>query len=233
MSNARLLLKLQETDQEIETAKASIAKLSAKLGPTPELNQARIRAEEAERRLERGRKAQQEHEWMLQELNQKLASSQKRLYDGTVTHPRELQALHEEVAHLTRRVDQTQDRILEALLEIEEAKEALDGARAQLAQIEAQWESEQKEIQQELQQWQSRLARLTETRREIESQLKPAELELYADLRRRKGPNPVARLRGQTCRACGIALPVATAHQARDEEELTFCPSCGRLLVAE
>jgi predicted nucleic acid-binding Zn-ribbon protein len=232
MNTPRLLFSLQEIDQELESARETIARLKASQGQTEELAQARVQSAAAEQRLKDGKKQQAELEFQVGHIAERLAQSQEHLYSGVVRHPKELQDLQDEVTSLTRRYAALQDELLNAMVEAEEVKEASDQARAHLSRTENQWESAQKQAEVELGRLALRSAELARQREDLELLLKPADLALYVDLRRRKGTHPIAPLKRQACSACGVTLPVSTARQARNADELVFCPSCGRLLFA-
>ena len=233
MTNAKTLLRLQEIDLESAAIRISQTELEGRQGESQALRAARDAVASTSERVQLGQKAQRERENKLDSITRKLSASQARLYSGTVQNPKELQGLGDEIEYLTQRIDELQDAVLEALIEVEEAQEALEQAESSFAEIENQWKTEQGDIGQELERLAGRSTQLANDRSALESQLEAADLELYNDLRRRKGPAPIAYLAGGACKGCGVSLPVAEAHQVRDGETLVFCSSCGRLLVAE
>lgn len=233
MSNARLLYRLQQIDQEIDATRQAVAAAQGRQGESPELVAARDVLAAAQARLAAARAAQTEYEDALQKNLAKLADVQEQMYSGRVKNPKELAGLEKDVASLGRRRDEIQDKVLEAMLEVEAAREAHSTAQAALALAEAGWQANLGRSGQELAEAQKRTAQLARDRADTLARLDPKEIELYQDLRRRKGPAPVARLRGSTCGRCGVTLPVTIAGQVRHGDELVFCPSCGRLLVTE
>ena len=59
-------------------------------------------------------------------------------------------------------------------------------------------------------------------------------LHTYDTLRPRRGGRAMARLDGDACAVCLVAVsPSRTAAAAHDGEELAFCENCGRILWAE
>lgn len=233
MTNARALLRVQEIDQESAAIQTSLVDLKGKQGESHTLRIARDTVTSTSERVQLAQKAQQEREIQLDSITRKLSASQGRLYSGTVQNPKELQGLGEEVEYLNQRVDELQDAVLESLIEVEEAQEALRQGETSFSEIEDQWKAEQSDIAQELERLDTRSAQLANDRSILESQLEATDLELYNDLHRRKGSAPIACLIDGTCNGCGVSLPVAEAHRVRGGEMLVFCSSCGRLLVAE
>src|SRR5690606_9298701 len=67
----------------------------------------------------------------------KRAEVDKTLYSGTVTSPRELQALQDELGSLQRRQRQLEDKVLELMEQIEPLVEQLEARRGERAAFEA------------------------------------------------------------------------------------------------
>jgi hypothetical protein len=233
MTTARLLYRLQQLDQETDAAHKAIVELESRRGESAELRQARQKAAEARQALAGAQRRQADAEEELQSVINKANAVQEQLYSGRVHNPRELQGLEEEAKSLSRRRDQLQDQVLEAMVAVEEAHNALDAAQRALTQAEAGWSAAQTQLEADLAQQRQRAERAAGERAALAARLSPQALALYDDLRRRKGPAPVARVRGGTCGGCGVTLPVALVSQARGSDEPAFCSSCGRLLFAE
>ena len=233
MGNARVLYRLQQIDAETESTRKLIAELRAKLGESVELLDAAARLSEAERQFERVQSTQKEREIELQAVTTKLAVDQGKLYDGKMGNPKELKNLQDEVESLMRRRDILQDAVLESMIEVEAARQAAESARANRAEVESRWSGDQTAAARQLEAANTHAAQLTHARAEVEGRLSAKEIEIYVELRRRKGPAPVARVRNGNCGRCGVALPVTVARQARTSDDLVYCPSCGRLLVNE
>ena len=231
MTNIKALRELQEIEQERTAIRSSLAELKERQGESPALRAARSAAESAAQRLRLGQKTQKEQEYEFETISKKLSASQNTLYGGTVKNPKELRGIEEEVKHLTSRSNQLQEDILESLIEVEEAGEALVVAEASLREIEGGWGADQQAIEQEMQAQAERLATLDAQRSALQSRLPRTDIELYLDMRRRKGPAPIALVSGGNCEGCGVKLSVLQRHQVQSGDELIFCSSCGRLLT--
>jgi predicted nucleic acid-binding Zn-ribbon protein len=231
MSNARLLYRLQHIEQELEAKRQSVAALLAQQSESAELVAARTAHAEAQAHASAALAEQKEREYELQRVVDKLTAAQEQLYSGRVKNPKELASLETEVKGYIRRRDQLQDGVLEAMIEVEAARESLRGADGALAEADAASKDTQQRLGGELTGATASVAQLERDLAEMEKRLDAKELEIYRDLRRRKGTAPVARLRGGTCGRCGVSVPVVMAAQVRHAEEFVFCPSCGRLLV--
>lgn len=166
-------------------------------------------------------------------LREKIVAEDRRLYSGTVTSPKELQAIQDEINSLKRRVNELEDQELELMEQLEpQDAEAdriaadntvLDGRSAaaaiQLAQDEAGVDAE--------------LAQVTAARDAARAGLTGDLLTHYTQLRKALGGVGVARLQGSRCEGCHLDLAAAEVDRLRRSPgvELAHCEECGRILV--
>lgn len=166
-------------------------------------------------------------------LNDKASQHDKALYSGSVTNPRELQAMQDEIGALKRRISQLEDQELEVMEQIEpldadlraraEQRSALDadGARwrAELAEAEAAIDAELEEV---------RTAR-SGAAAQVDDEL----MATYDRLRQQTGGIAIARLVGGSCGGCHLGLSAVELDRLKKlpPDEPAHCEECGRLLV--
>jgi predicted nucleic acid-binding Zn-ribbon protein len=166
-------------------------------------------------------------------LSAKVKAEDTKLYSGTVTAPKELQALQDEIAALRRRIAALEDDVLvqmetaepldAALAEQEANAAALAGRIAEvggaLRAAEAVIDAEAAGVQAE--------------RDAAAASVPPTLLAEYESLRRRLGGVAVAKLEGSSCRGCHLQLAAVEVDRIRklDRDDLVHCEECGRLLV--
>jgi len=157
----------------------------------------------------------------------------KRLYGGTVSATRELQAMSAELDQLTARASDLESRVLEVMEEREPADaamSAIEGEKSSLvatrATIEGRLVAQEAEIDREIESVNAeRAAAATEI---------PDELMMtYSRLRAHLGGVGAARLVGPLCGGCHLRLPASALDQMRRQpaDTLFFCEQCGRILV--
>ncbi len=176
---------------------------------------------------------QQALERELEATESRIGEINRRLYGGTVSATRELQAMAAEVEHLQDRRSDLEDQVL-ATMELrepldaevrrrEERAERLTEERAaaagQLASAEAAIDGES--------------ARLVAERADAASAVSPELLATYERLRARLSGVGAARLIGSTCDGCHLSLPATALDQIKRSpaDALVFCDQCGRILV--
>lgn len=228
-----LLAQLNEIDLTIDALRARAAEVAEALKEPAALIEARARAAAAEAELARCRRAHAECERIQQQIADRLAQAEQRLYSGRVRNPKELEDAEKDVGQQRRQLAQAEDALLDALIALEAATEAHTQAQAELTRRTAEWEAAQVELRQE----QARLAGRLATERERQAAIRrniPANLlHIYDNLRPRRAGRAVARLDDDTCSACLVAVSPGRIAAVRDGEELVYCENCGRILWSE
>jgi predicted nucleic acid-binding Zn-ribbon protein len=186
------------------------------------------------RRDELGR-SQQRLEDEIASLTERANQAEKQLYSGSVTNPRELQALQDDVASIRRRIGQLEDDELEIM----ELVEPVDAERAQLTGERERLDAEGARLRTALGEAESELAAelaAVQAERDAAAAEVPDELwPEYDKLRARFGGVGIARLVGSTCQGCHLALPAVEVDRIRKLplDEAVHCEECGRLLVRD
>jgi predicted nucleic acid-binding Zn-ribbon protein len=230
------LLVLQDHDAAIDRLRhrltnlperAALAQKEASLGDfAARLDSATGRRDEAAR-------AERRVEDELATVEQKIVDVEKTLYSGSVSAPRELQALQADVESLKRHKSTLEDDVLVAM----ETREPLDD---EVGGLEAERENLDEGAQQ-------LLAAIAEASAGIEAELTTEEaaraaaasnvpadlLAHYDELRAKLGGVAAARLIGSTCSGCHLSLPATEIDRIRrlPPDELVHCDQCGRILV--
>lgn len=163
----------------------------------------------------------------------KADSHDKALYSGTVTNPRELQAMQDEVASLRKRIGQLEDQELEVL----EQLEPLDAEVARLTGERGALDEQAAALRARIAEGEVEVDGLVEAERAERASaaagVEAALLEQYEGLRKRTGGIAIARLVGANCGGCHLQLAAAELDRLRKlpPDEPATCEECGRLLV--
>lgn len=228
-----LLARLNEIDLVVDAHKARLAEIADALREPAALTGARRAASEAEAESVRCSAIQERLEAAQRDAADKLSRAEKRLYSGQIKNPRELEDAQRDVQQLRHQVAAAEEHLLEALVAVEEAAQALAERRKHLAGITAEWAAKQEALRGE----QARLKAALPgelSRQAAARAAAPAQyLPLYDNLRSRRGGRAVAELDGEGCSACRVAVPPTRLEEALYGEELVYCGNCGRLLWGE
>jgi len=228
------ILELQELDSTIDRLDHRREQLEA----GEELSAVRKEMEEADARLGEIRLASdavasesRRLELEIESMNAKLEAEQKRMYDGSIANPKELDALQHEIASLTDRRSRAEDDLLEQMVRKEdldargaEADKDATAARAKVEEVGGGAVKELDELGAEL------AARRTE-REELLPAFDEELVELYDELRESKHGVGAAAIVDGVCQACHEKLSAVELDRLKRTEGVKRCEYCRRIVV--
>ena len=228
------LLQLQELDVRADRLTARRSALEG----GEEAAAARLGLSEAERNLgelrlaaDEAAREQRRLESDADGFQQKISGEERRLFDGTVANPKELESIQHEITNLRNRKGRVEDEQLEVMERREEletkaaaAETAADEARSALSELQGSSEHELDEVGKEL-------AALEAERASLTPVFDPDLLELYEDLRRQKKGIGAAALVDGVCQGCHQQLSAVEMDRLRRADAIRRCEHCRRILV--
>lgn len=230
------LLDLQAHDttaDQVRHRRATLAERDELVSIAAEADRlAAARDDAAERRAELARE-EKRFEDEAQSVESKASSERDRLYDGSVTAPKELQAIQVEIDGLRRRQSELEDEALALMERIEpidaelaEIDRRLDDLGQRRAEATARLQAGEAEADDEL-------ATVVAERAELAAGLDPAVLATYEEVRAAQGGVAVCRLVGSTCEGCHLGLSAVELDRVKHAgaDELVYHDECGRILV--
>ena len=231
MSQVLEILSLQTIDDEIASYRASIAELERRLQGDEELDEARRGLAEATADRGRIRKDQRRIDGEVAALSDKIASEEKRLYDGSIKNPKELTNIQHEVDLLKASRGKLEDELIEILEAVETTGRSHKELTGLVASLEARWQNDQESFTQELRRLQGLLTGAEARREAQKAKVAPRAILMYDDLRRRKGGMAVSRVVGSTCSGCRVSIPDAIRRRVMAAADFAQCPNCERILA--
>lgn len=228
-SELRRLHRLHEIDQAL----LEIRKRAAALDPGREAA-AELKALQTRLDAAPAKKLQAElNDLELQQksLDDKIKRYDKDLYGGKVVHPREVEAMEKEIAHLKGKRADLDGRMLELWEELPEAKreaEALEGAVSEAQKRLAQAQKAALALKKQLE---TDYAAQSQARPVAAKEVPPALLAKYEMIRQKHhgaGMGDVD-VKKKTCAACGMNLPTRSIELLK-EDKTVVCEACHRIL---
>jgi predicted nucleic acid-binding Zn-ribbon protein len=234
MRGLERILELQELDTAIDRLDHRREQLEA----GEELSAVRKEMEEADARLGEIRLASdavasesRRLELEIESMNAKLEAEQKRMYDGSIANPKELDALQHEIASLTERRGRAEDDLLEQMVR----KEELDARGAEADTDAAAARSKVEEVGgdavKELDEIGTELAARRAEREELVPVFDEELLELYDELRESKHGVGAAAIIDGVCQACHEKLSAVELDRLKRTEGVKRCEYCRRIVV--
>jgi len=228
MSVTKQLHQLQEIDLELESNQRAQQRIADQLGESKQIAGVKAKLAGEQQRLEELSRQQQSAEWEIDDLTVKVTANEKKLYGGAIKNPKELANFQREVDELKERRAKVEDRALGIMDQVEATSTGVAAMTEELKGLEAEWQSQQKELTAEMEQLKTAHSELEHKRELLSAEIEPQAIEVYLELRKQKG-TAIARVEQGTCRGCQIALPTTELQQARSGN-LVRCSSCGRIL---
>lgn len=233
MDEHKVLTELQKIDSQIDALdyreknlpeRDRYLKLSEEVSKTEGLYRA------VDKKLRDEAQVQKRIEDELDGLTKKIDKEQNRLYSGTITSPKELSNVQQEINHLKESADEKETALLEQIDVVDKLKsdddiisDRLNTRKAELDQAKAEMDSVLTEIKNEK-------VRLQAAREPVYAALDEDTRQLY-DRVRTKHQLAVTVLEEGVCQGCRVELPSTEAERIESSAKLERCPNCSRIIV--
>jgi predicted nucleic acid-binding Zn-ribbon protein len=232
MSQVLTLFRLQQIDSQTDRDHSRLDAIKKILENDESLilsldvaNSASIDLNAAEEKL---RISEQE----VQALRVKIELTESNLYSGLVRNPKELQDLQNDAAALKRFMATLEDRLLEAMVSLETAQICDRDAQGAYMELLRKGEKQNDDLIQEQSELNKDIQRLITERHAITESLSADHKNHYELLRQQRRGVAVTRVLDNACGSCGTTLTPALIQASRSPNQISHCPSCGRILYA-
>lgn len=224
------LAHLNEIDLAVDALKARLHEIAEGLREPAALMAARQTAADAEAALHRARAAQRDRELAQQDIAGKLKRAEDKLYGSKTRSSREVESEQLDVQQLRNQLAEADERLLETMLATEDAAQQEAAAQAGLTRLTEAFRTQQVALTREQGQLKAQAPALLARQAAARKAVAPALLTIYDNLRPRRGGRAIARVDGDECSACKVAIPPGKLAEVRSEGALVYCGNCGRLL---
>jgi len=233
MSKAKQLFVLQEIDLDIQQKTEALAQVKDTIGKDDDIVSARAALAAARKQLMGLEHDQRAAEWGVDELEQKIAAEEKKLYEGSVKNPRELMNLQHEIDLIKVQRRDREDKLLQVMEEVDTAQRDVNHRAEEMEVMTRDWEEAQKWLSRKQTELEADLDTLTQKRESTVISIDSDGIKTYEELRRVKQGIAVAKLVQGRCLGCRISLPVSDQQKARMGQKLATCSNCGRILYMD
>lgn len=228
MSTARNLYQLQEVENTIATLEKERQQIEKNLSFNQKLNDAQTNLEEKQSQHTETRKKLREIELDLSGLSQKVEASEKELYSGKITSPKELANLQLDIDNINKQRRQHEEQTLVLMEETEQLNRQSAEYQQLIETLAAEWEQEKVTLNKKLEALDKNLATQQKNKLHLLSLIPKETAERYYRVKNQKGTAVVMVEQG-VCHGCRISLPARTIRQAKSNR-VVQCSSCGRLI---
>ena len=226
------LYALQEIDTAIDQRTAALVEVRARYGDSEAAAAAREMIAAHIVGLPELEARQLDLDLQMATIKEKAVPVERRLYDGSVTNPKELTDLQRDLEQIERQRRVVEDELLTVLEQVEAKRAGVREGETRLREAEAAWAAEQERLRADEARLETELAALRERRAAQAGRLPPAPLNTYDRLRQRRKGVAVAKVERGTCLGCRLSVPVMVLQRARSgmNSAPVQCPSCERIL---
>lgn len=233
MSASLGLYRLQQVDSQIHRAQFRLDAIREILENDAELRESFKLVEIAQTLHHQTRQILRNAEAEAQAQKIKIEQAESNLYSGRVQNPKELQDLQKDIASLKKHITVLEERELESMIKAENAENELQSAKTKLELAQARLGNEHKKLMDEQSTLMIELGRLGEEREAALAPIDSGALQTYENLRQQKRGVAVAEITDNACASCGTMLNAALQQNARSQNQLAHCSSCGRILYSK
>ncbi len=227
---ATALYQLQQLDLELERLSAEEQAVASSLQGNAALQKLRTEQQTAQQQLRAGLLAQKEAESTLEDLGRRLKAQEQRLYGGTISNPKELNALQQEIQHLRQQQSHQEEVTLEAMDAVESLEKKVRRAAQALREEEEAWIRQSAALVTRRDQLVRRRQELELKRGQVVAKLDADLINRYDRIRRTRQGKAVSKVEQGSCQWCRVILTPRELQHVRISTELQTCSNCGRIL---
>lgn len=230
MSRTSTLYDLQLIDNQIDQRQNRLQVIVNILNDTTEIKSAEARQEIEKKALTVAENDLKSAEKKVKEQRIKINRTDSMLYSGKISNPKELKDLQDENEALKRYLEVLEDRQLERMLEVDEAKDRHSSASDFLFKVKDKFDKLFNELIIEKTLIEAEIQTLETRRRVTASLISPEDLHLYEILRAQGHGISVSKVQDRACSACGATLSAALYQASRSPNQISRCETCDRIL---
>lgn len=177
--------------------------------------------------------AQKDLELQISQLTDRRSGIERRMYAATGSAARDLQAMNDEVRHLSERGAELEELELVAMLDQDGVDAEMAALNERIAPLQERVEDLGAQVAREFEEIDAGLAAAAGSRATEAASLPPALAQRYETLRAHMKGTGAARLVGNRCTGCHLELSSAEVERIRHlpPGEAATCEQCGRILV--
>lgn len=232
MTDVARLYGLQKIDSNWEKVRRRLLQLQKLLAEPEEVLAARQALAASDAEMEAWQRRQQEAEEQARALSERVRSTEQTLMSGSVRNPKELESLQASADALRRQHAAVEEQGVEAMLYVEERSAQREQHSNALRKLETAWEKKHADLIEDEAKTKRFAVQLRAQRARLIEQTPAEDLALYEDLRKRKAGVAIAVVENGLCTSCNVRVPTGIASSAKGREQIVYCTSCGRILVA-
>ena len=168
----------------------------------------------------------------IDELKGRAEDLGKKLYDGSITNPKEIQNSSKKLESLTEEVKRMEELMLMTMESLEEMRQRLEGLSSDLSEKALHFRRLHGTYLGNQQKVRKMLAQIPKARDKLLDKVEAEVWKKYVEMKK-KLVDPLARVEKGTCMGCRVGLSFHDLRTLKVGEGLLHCQNCGRMLFWE
>jgi predicted nucleic acid-binding Zn-ribbon protein len=230
MSRSETLYQLQQFDSELDKSSKRIKEINKLLEDREKLISAIAIQENLGAILAKKQAELKIAENDVADQSFKLDQSQKKLYSGVVTNPKELEDLQLESEALLKFLAVLEERQLESMVDTEQSQEEYNQASARAEEISFSLDARDDQLNNEKSDLNALIQNSELSKISYLDSHDIPDLQTYQSLRKALNGIAVALMLSNSCSSCGSNIPSAISQEVRSRRNIINCPTCNRIL---
>ena len=227
--NVALLVQLQDCDNRIQAITKRKKETPLKIKALEdELKSVEIKLGEEDQRLDTLKKDRRGIEQEVQDLENRFGKSNDKL--SHIKSNKEYTAALKEIEDLKNIINQTEDKVILLMEEIEEVEKICLANQDKQKDLKKDFDTKKEEVAIELESLEKDLTCLESEREQLSQGIDQDLLKRYLFLKERKGGQAISPVIGGVCGTCHIGLPPQKYNELKRSETLLTCPNCQRMI---
>jgi len=223
------LLDLQDLDRRLDRLKADLESIPAEIAiHKKEMEGHRSKFSEYEDSLKKIRDDQKRLTGEKADTIARIADYKSRLL--TLKTNEEYSAMLKQIAHAEKRIDEIDEKILEAMYEEDETEQSVRRAEKERDRALKRSEAREKLLNDKYAELKDELDSILSEREEAASKVESRYLRMYEKARENGHREAVAGLRSGACGSCLTKIPAQSAGEIKGGKTFS-CPICGSFVV--
>lgn len=169
-------------------------------------------------------------EALLASLQKQKEHAEKNLYGGTVSSNKEMMQMQEKIQQLQEQIDKQENSMMEIIETQDTVEQKIPELNEKLTQMQHDLKTKRRENTEHVLRITTQVKDLIVAKDNLREQISKDILVLYDKLKRKSG-KAVARLQGDLCTGCRVAVPSYVISRVQEAKTLVCCETCGRLLI--
>jgi predicted nucleic acid-binding Zn-ribbon protein len=231
MSLAGQLYRLQQIDLELQKKQQELKEVENQLSDDKALVATESKQASQSEQLGDARRKQNNSEWELEDLQEKVKQINSKLYSGITKDAKELVNFEKEVKSLKSQIKTKEDALLGLMSQVEELEAKAKTTAEELEHLKREWQQRQETFGLKKSELEIALARLRIDRDELVQQSDREALNTYERLRLTRGEAVVKVEKGR-CLGCHVTVPTSQWQKIKTGV-LIQCNNCNRIFYLE